>query len=334
MSKKRTEVCITIDTEFNIAGHFSAPQKYLPISDIAVTCPVDGKEQGLGFLLETFDQFETDATFFLETANHAYFGDEPMQSIAKRIQQADHDIQLHVHPVWLSFLNRNDEVLFPRNDNCADRSFDDLKRAFSYCIEIFKNWIGYKPLALRTGSLWADLNVYSVLAELEIPMASNLGLGIYTPPEPSLQLMGGRHRIKGVMEIPVLTYQDAKFGRNRHLKSLQITSCSWPEMKRILWAARKLGVEQIVVLTHPFEFIKKSDFRYTKTTNNKLNQKRLQRLCEFIQTHDQDFVSTNFSQSAKTWTSTEVEDPFVAIPSIYSIGRKLENKLNDTIWSY
>lgn len=333
MVKKRTEICITIDTEFNIAGHFSNPKKYRPLSEVAVTCPVDGKEQGLGFLLDTFDRFNTKATFFVETANHAYFGNEPMNGLVKRIQQAGQDIQLHVHPVWLSFLNGEGDTSFPQNDNCANRSFDELVLAFNYCVEVFERWVGNKPLAVRTGSLWADTNVYSVLKSLEIPMASNLGLGIYHPPEEALQHSSGRHRIEGVMELPVFTYQDSRFNGKSHLKSLQVTSCSWLEMKRILWAAREAGVEQVIILTHPFEFIKKSDFRYTKTTANRLNQHRLQKLCEFIQTHDQEFMSTDFTLSAKHWVNQEVNDPFIAIPSIYSLGRKLENKLNDTIWS-
>jgi hypothetical protein len=54
-------------------------------------------------MLETFDRYNTNATFFVECANYFYFGDEPMQGVVKRIQAARQDVQLHVHPVWLSF---------------------------------------------------------------------------------------------------------------------------------------------------------------------------------------------------------------------------------------
>ena len=48
----RTEVCITIDTEFSIGGAFADPVRRRPIGEENVTCPADGHENGLGFLLD------------------------------------------------------------------------------------------------------------------------------------------------------------------------------------------------------------------------------------------------------------------------------------------
>src|SRR5690606_31280527 len=111
-------------------------------------------------------------------------------------------------------------------------------------------------------------------------------------------------------------------------------SCSWPEMKHLLWKARNAGVENIVLLTHPFEFIKKRDFRYQDLIRNRVNQERLQKLCAFIQHHDQDFESADFSGQHQQWVQSELEQPFIEMPSIYAVGRKLHNKLNDLVWSY
>lgn len=330
----RTEICITIDTEFSIAGHFSAPEKYLPVATPIVTCPVNGQEQGLGFLLDTFAEFDIAASFFVECANHCYFGDEPMASLVQRIQQAQQDLQLHIHPVWLSFNKDNKLGTFPQNDNCAGRSFEDLKRVFEYCIEVFERWTNTRPVAIRTGSLWADLNVYEVMQHLKIPMSSNIGLGIFEPKEPALQVASGRRKIKGVMEVPVFTYQDNSLGRNPHKKSLQITSCSWPEMECLLWKARKMGVTNIVILTHPFEFVKKADWQFNKLNRNRVNQTRLKKLCQFIRQNDQDFVSTSFAASHEKWCASELQQPHVKIPGFYSFGRKIHNKINDLIWHY
>jgi hypothetical protein len=136
------------------------------------------------------------------------------------------------------------------------------------------------------------------------------------------------------MELPVFTYQDLNLAGKRHKKSLQITSCSWPEMKHLLWKARRAGIENIVILTHPFEYIKKSDFRYQKLIRNRVNQRRLENLCAFIQNHSQDFVATDFSAQHESWVKSEVTQPYIEIPSIYALGRKLHNKLNDVVWSY
>ncbi len=332
--KKPTEICITIDTEFSIAGHFNNAEKYQPLSTPVVTCPVNGEEQGLGFLLDTFDKYQIDASFFVECANYFYFGDEPMQSLVRRIQQAGQDVQLHIHPVWLSFIKEAQLGVFPRNDNCANRTFNELFQAFKLCIEIFERWTGHQPLAIRTGSLWADLNVYKVMEKLAIPMASNIGMGVFKPESPQLHLDSGRHLIHNVMEMPIFTYQDDNLGGREHKKSLQITSCSWPEMKKILYKARAENIESLIILTHPFEFIKKADFQYKKVTKNRVNQNRLIKLCQFVNEHDQDFVSTTFTQSHQDWCESELTQPFLKIPTYYSVGRKIHNKINDLIWTY
>jgi hypothetical protein len=64
----RTEVAITIDTEFSVAGAFEDFERYKPIAEQMVDCAVDGKSEGLGFLLETYEKYDVPATFFVEAA--------------------------------------------------------------------------------------------------------------------------------------------------------------------------------------------------------------------------------------------------------------------------
>lgn len=326
----RTEVSITIDTEFSIAGAFDGTGRYRPVGAPAVECAVDGREQGLGFLLDIFEKYGIASTFFVECANYYYFGDEPMQGIARRIQAAGQDVQLHIHPVWLSFIKDSDIGVFEQQDSCAGLSFDELKRTFELCIAVFERWLGKRPAAIRTGGLMVDRNVYKVMENLNIPLASNVGLSLHMPPEEELRLYGGRHLIDGVMEVPTLSYRDM----GKHIKTLQITSCSWREMKHILWKARGLGARNIVILTHPFEYIKKADFQYSKMTQNRVNQNRIKKLCQFIHEHDQDFVSADFGGSVDKWRRETTPDKAFSISPHYAIIRKIHNKINDSFWSY
>ncbi|MCB1842290.1 MAG: hypothetical protein KDI09_04945 [Halioglobus sp.] len=331
---KPTQVCLTIDTEFSIAGHFDSPETCPPVSEPMVYGRVNDKEEALGFLLDTLHAYDISATFFVECANYFYFGDEPMRSVVARLNAAGQDIQLHVHPVWLNFVDGELPGYFPRNDFCSARSFDDLKRVFELCIEVFERWVGKSPVAIRTGSLHTDENVYRVMQALGIPLSSNIAMGVYEPSEPLLRHDSGRHLIHGVMELPVFTYQDMQIGSRTRRKSLQITSCSWPEMRHLLWKAREAGVENIVVLTHPSEFIKKTDFRYTRLTRNRVNQERLRKLCAFIQSQPEEFVSADFATSLSEWKGSELHQPFITIPSGFSLLRKLHNRLNDSLWWY
>jgi len=101
----RTEVCLTIDTEFSIAGAFADPVNRRPVGEARVYCPAQGEDCGLPFILRTLARFAVPATFFVETLNTAYFGDAPMRRIAETIVAAGQDAQLHLHPCCI-FVNR------------------------------------------------------------------------------------------------------------------------------------------------------------------------------------------------------------------------------------
>ncbi len=328
------EVSITIDTEFSIAGYFDNPEAYPPVAEPVVYGTVNGRDEGLGFLLETFERYGTDATFFVECANYFHFGDEPMRSVMQKIIAAGQDTQLHVHPIWLTFGEGDQFRQFARNDYCSARSFEELHAAFSLCVDVFQRWANRRPDAIRTGSLVTDETVFRVMQSLGIPLGSNLALGVFEPSEPHLQFHAGRHRIHGVTELPVFTYRDLNIAGRTRRKSLQITSCSWPEMRHLLWKARRAGVENVVILTHPFEFFKKRNFRYTELTRNRVNQRRLEALCEFLRDHPDDFVSADFGSRVAAWTASEKSESYLSVPTAFTVGRMLHNRLNDTLWRY
>lgn len=176
--KKPLEVSITIDTEFSIGGAFRNPDNK-PVAEPMALCEIDGKGHGVDFLLDTFDQYGIRASFFIECLNYYYFGDEPMRSIVRKIQDAGQDTQLHIHPCWLNF--NKDEAIgdFSTNDSCAEREFEELKKIFELSIEVFERWTGKRPEAIRTGSLNVDRNVYKVMSDLKIPLSSNVGLDVF-----------------------------------------------------------------------------------------------------------------------------------------------------------
>lgn len=330
-----TEVCISVDTEFSIAGHITFPDRYQPVGLRAVECPADGTEHGLGFMLDTLAAFGCRATFFVETLNESWFGDAPMQGVVERLLGAGQDVQLHVHPEWLRLLPPPGNESFAANGWCDGRSAEELHRVLSRAMEIFERWVGRKPDALRTGSLRTDLQVYRTSRELGIPLSSNVGLSTFRPAEADLVLRNGRHAIEGVMEIPVFTYTDLVLPGFRRDKSLQISSCGAREMKRVLKGARAAGAASVVILTHPFEFAKRSDFQYSRIRRNRVNQNRLRSLLRFIEAHPHDFVATTFADSSERWLTSDPEPEIdLVIPSAYAIGRMLHNKINDLVWAW
>ncbi|MGI9505101.1 MAG: polysaccharide deacetylase family protein [Geminicoccaceae bacterium] len=333
-----TEIIITIDTEFSAGGAFEDPSdKTSPVGTPNVTGPVNGEEQGLGFMLDTFARHGATATFFVETLHIRHFGPEPMGQIARRIQAAGHDVQMHLHPLWLAFDgDRIDRQMqpWPPDDDCAGRSIDELTAMMRHGIEAFENWGIPRPVALRTGNLAVDRNVYRAQAKAGLPLASNIGVYVYKPEDSSLDLTGGRHRIEGIVELPVLCFNDLDIGRLRHQRILQISSTGWQEQRAILERAHAAGVDSVVILTHPFEFFKRADAQCSDLRRNRVNQARLDKLCAFVQAHPA-FRFTTFGSAKDRWLdAAETPAPTLAAPPAPVAARILQNKLNEVFWHY
>ena len=84
----------------------------------------------------------------------------------------------------------------------------------------FETWRAPRPLAFRAGNLQIGRPAYRALKANGIAISSSLGLAIHRTRDASLWIENGRQRIEGVLEVPILTYSDLKFGRRRHLKNL------------------------------------------------------------------------------------------------------------------
>lgn len=329
-----TEVCITIDTEFSIGGAFAHPESRRPIGEERVTCPANGKENGLGFLLACFERFGIKATFFIEALNAAYFGDAPMGRVAERILRGGHDAQLHLHPCWMYFRHADWQQRLTRekpNDNCDGRRVDEIVGMISTGVSVFAQWGAPRPIALRTGNLRVDANVHAAMSAAGIFIGSNIGAGgRFAPADSNLRVFGGRRRFGDVLELPILTYSQLKLGQRSLHRLLTITSTSWAEMKWLLWSARRQGVSQIIVLTHPFEFVKGSWNSPLRLSRNRTNQSRLGKLCRFIAENPREFTSSTFRSAAPRWLSEPDQAcPDITVPLPFAVARMATNKCND-----
>lgn len=330
-----TDVILTIDTEFSIAGAFTDPQRFKPMGPQWVLGEAEGREHGLGFILETLARHDAKATFFVEALNTAYFGLEPMGAIARRIRDAGHDVQLHVHPCWLAF-DGGEYVRKPGekapNDNCASFAPEALAEILRRAIDVFERWGIDKPVAMRTGGFKVGRNVYAAQRAAGIPIASNICAAIAPSPEAELRLRAGRHRIDGTLEVPNLSYVDHRWGGAEHLRPLQITSVSSAELRLVLTRANAAGTQTVVALTHAFEFFKRRD-GMARIRRDRINQQRLEAFCAHVSSNPDRLRWATFGASAQRWMAAP-EDPEIAVPGStpLTIMRMAENAANDRIW--
>lgn len=331
-----TQVCITVDTEFSIGGAFVDPANCRPLGPENVTCPVGGEEHGLGFLLQTFKEHGIAATFFVEALQSIYFGDVPMGRLVERVLKADQDVQLHVHPCWRTFRDPHWAASVspdsPPNDNCDQLSEAELCELIAEGLAALGRLGVAAPVAMRTGNLRTSREVYRAMASCGLRLASNVGLGLIRPADDTLVLKGGRHWIEGVLEVPVLTYAQLAVGARDYDRLLTTTATSAAEMQALLWQARACGVSTVVILTHPFEFIKGDRADPATHRVNRVNQRRLQQTCKFIADNPSDFEAVSFASAAPGWLeSASVADPDLRAPLVSVLARMAENKANDWI---
>jgi hypothetical protein len=329
-----TEICITIDTEFSVGGAFADPRRQ-PIGEQNVLCVAGGEENGLGFLLDCFARHGIEATFFVEALQSVYFGDLPMGRQVERILRAGQDVQLHLHPCWLTFRRPDwsDAVAAdPPNDCCDGRRPAEMQAIIAEGLAALKRIGAPAPAAMRTGNLRADRNVYLAMADSGLHIASNIGIGVFAPVDPSLHLTGGRHWIGDVLEVPVLTYAQFAMGNWRIPRLLAITAASWAETECLLWDARTNGIETVVVLTHPFEFIKGDKLAPASLRPNRINKRRLERLCAFVAAHPREFVATSFGKAAPRWLKRpSARGPDLVASPLPVLRRLAENVANNLL---
>ena len=328
-----TEICITVDTEFSIGGNFADP-RLMPVAEPTVLGSIAGKEHGLGFLLDSLREFGMRATFFVETLQTTYFGDEPMGEIARRIARAEQDVQLHLHPCWLHYeAAANGPTESAPDDSCGGRTDAELSHFFKTGLAAFERWGLPRPIAVRAGNFQADMQFYHAADRFGFGLSSNVALAVEPSADPRLRLAGGRHRFGRVLELPVLSYF-YPLGPLRRLRALAITACTVAEIVSVLRQARAQGISPVVVLTHPHEFIKRTDLRYQKLRRNRINQARFRDLLGFLHRNPNDFVVRPISAISDNTGIDGYRDATISVSAATALARIAENGVNDRIWWY
>ena len=298
----RTQVCITVDTEFSIAGAFRE-REAVPVAGQRVWCVNDGQSHGLGFMLNCFRQYGITATFFVEVLNKLYFKHDPMREIAEQLHTAGHDVQLHLHPCWTIFQHDDwrERVRIPVEpgvDSFFGRAEDESLRLMEVGLETFHTWQLPTPTVFRSASLHHDDALYRAQARAGIPYSSHIGVAVFNKNDTNYRLYSGRHVRHGVIESPILTFRDWAVAGKTHLKTLTITGSSFAETRTLLEQAHREGMEQVVILTHPFEYVHWINRPSIKLRRHHLNQRRLTKLCEFLSKNTDRFSTCGMATAA------------------------------------
>ena len=326
----KTKVVLTVDTEPSIAGAFWRNEAATPLIHEPVAGMVEGRSEALGFLVETLTSHGLVATFFVETVHTRYFSDRMMGGYVERLLRAHQDVQLHLHPCWLSFkdgkLDRSNLV----TDHCHELETGRLTALIGEGADQIRTWTGKRPTGMRTGNFSTALSVFEAMRQVGLSRASNICLAAHRPPEPELAVRGGVHDFAGIRELPVTCFFDVgPVGRGR-LRPMQVTALTAREQIRLLDSAHDVQNPVVVIVTHPFEFVKKTDFRYTNLRPNRIIQDRFRRLCAFLSVNSDRFEVVPLAAAADAVEGRQAWSELTG-NAFNSIVRAVANTVNDRL---
>lgn len=324
----RTRVVLTVDTEPSVAGALVDPRANRPLLHEPVWGEVDGKSEALGFLIDTLGRHSLRATFFVETAHTTCFPATAMGRYVERLMVGNQDVQLHLHPVWLSFRDGQYDPRERVTDHCSELELPRLVELIEQGSRQIEGWTGRRPTGMRTGNFATAMTVFEAMKEAGLANASNICLASYRPPQQELAVIGGVHLFAGVRELPVTCFSDVGPVGQGKLRPMQVTALSAGELLRLLDQIHSGGGPLAVIITHPFEFLKRSDYRFRNMRPNRLVQHRFEKLCAFLAANPDRFEVVTLDEAASALDVSDVMPPLVG-NAVRSTARAMENFVND-----
>jgi peptidoglycan/xylan/chitin deacetylase (PgdA/CDA1 family) len=326
----KTHVVLTVDVEPSIAGAIHHPLTDHPLIHEPVWGEVDGQSEALGFILRVLKRYDLMATFFVETLHVRYFSPAPMGEYVSRLLDAGQDVQLHVHPVWRNFDGPIIRAQSPHHDCCGALPVSEILELVQYGREQIKGWTGKMPVAFRAGGFSTSSHVYAALREARITYSSNICMGVNPPRERELALNGGARNFDGIIEFPVTCFADhgvVGWGKPR---PLQVAACAFDEMRALLSELHRDGGKLAVIVTHPFEFLKQDDYRFTNLRRNTVVQRRFERLARFLAENTDRFITTSLPIAAGA-LEIPLTSPQINGSRLRSFVRAAQNAINDRL---
>jgi hypothetical protein len=288
-----TDFMITIDTEFSIGGYFLDPRNRPIDEDHHIYCKIGGRDFGIGLIMDILEERGFKGVFFLETEARHYFGDGVLKGIVDFIIRRGHEIQLHLHPVYRSFIgDRNPKSHV--SDHMDEYPLLEQERLIREGKRFLED-SGSNPItAYRSGSYSSNRDTIEACRRNGIRYLSNYNRSMqnckYAEDYP-----GRLHPFPlagGLLEFPITNYQET--GGRKEWNPFQICAASTQEMRKASDWYQGQGSSCLTFITHSFEFVRTKDMRFENLKPNNLHIRRLRDLCAFFAAHPDRFRNATY----------------------------------------
>lgn len=244
--------------------------------------------------LELLDRHDLRGVFFVEPLFAARFGIEYLTTIVSLIRAAGQEVQLHLHAEWTNEIR---PPLFAgaerKRQHLIHFSLDEQRILLAAGCSLLEEAGAAPPTTFRAGSFAANRDTFRALADLGLRYDSSLNR-VWAVSGPDLRGTVDFDRpdeIEGVRSLPVTVFADG-LGRAR---PLQISACSFEEMRGVLEAAHAADSPGVVAVSHNFEMLKEDLSAPDWTV-----VRRFERLCRYLGEQRGRFVTTGFANIRPT----------------------------------
>jgi hypothetical protein len=287
----RTRVYVTIDVE--CAEERSAGGRSLPALDYDARVWGRFRNQrhdlGIGLIMRELEVHGLRATFFTEVLGSQTFGIDGLRRIIAEIRERGHDVQLHAHPIQRCARYRS-LGRAPVDDDIGTYTLDEQTALLGEAIAILAS-CGVprdEVRAFRAGNYGASNTTWAAMAAVGLPLSSSYN-PCYFDRNCRMRFADSRPGLfraeHGIFELPISNFVE-RAGRHRHL---QITAVSLAEMTRYLEDARRIGIGEVTIVTHSFEFAHLDPRDPGRAGVNRINLHRLRGLCRFLHERHAEF---------------------------------------------
>jgi hypothetical protein len=318
---QKTRVYVTVDVECaeeRVNGTSFQPARGY---DLRVWGRLSNQRQELGIPLLHSELAGAGlrATFFVEAFGSSYFGEPGLREVCSFLRDGGHDVQLHAHPVQrqIDWKTRGEGRL---PDDMAAYGTGAQAALLRLGLSILQRCGVPRAsiLGFRAGNFGASNDTWRAMAETGLLVSSSFNLCYLEKgcrilwPSPANALFDTS---LGVYELPVTNFAD---GRG-HFRHLQVSAVSFPEMRHTLLEAARLGLPEVTIVTHPFEYFMVDSVPHRAGRPNPLNIERLRQLCAFLHAHTDQFEVDTVGALARRLQQGEIP---AGAPAVVPRGRR------------
>jgi len=336
----RTRVYLTVDVETSMAGAWRYPDcRPLPINK-AIFGKLGDTSYGLPLIVEELNKYSLRATFFTEVFFSHCLGADQAKIVTDYLLTNRQDVQLHAHPVFRNYSlavkdGTPDAFLRYRaqGDGLSGKDLDTQFSILSEASELFRTFVGERPVAYRAGGFRGDRNTLAALRRIGIAIDSSFNPSVAASFAQNRPLPNIVQCIDGVIEMPLTNAMSGVNGF-RGWKPMAISSVSFAELKAVLTQAHATGVRDLVFILHSFSTVKPRDVFYSSFRPDWMVISRFRRLLRYLADHANLFEVCTIGNAASAFTRFNGDQiaPALDLGFVKPLIRKGAQALNRVYW--